>query len=152
MKHSGVVRQRCSKKTDTTSRTHLRCRTLVLHDLHCTVQRAFVLVSFEPLLERTTQVKNPANHWNLESRNWTEHSTHLHSGLDHIQGSVSEHAGGTSDGSKRTGHHGVNGLVGVLPLVIHKIKEVNREHQFGLECVTAGLYSPLYQFLSTVMT
>lgn len=47
-------------------------------------------------------------------------STRLHSGLDDVQGSVSEHAGGPSDGAERTGYHGVNGLVGVIPLVIHR--------------------------------
>lgn len=127
---------------------NLRHRTLVLHDLHGTVQRAFVLVSFETLSERTHTGKEPCQH--LEPGRPRD-PTHLHSGLDDVEGSVSEHAGGASDGSERTGYHGVNGFVGVIPLVIHK-KTVILELRLGHECVTTGSYTPLYQFLSTVMT
>lgn len=98
---------------------NLRHRPLVLHDLHCTVQRAFVLVSFETLSERTHTGHKPCQQLGPGRPG---DSTHLHSGLDDIQGSVSEHAGSASDGSEHTGYHGVNGFVGVIPLVIHKKK------------------------------
>lgn len=96
---------------------NLRHRPLVLHDLHCTVQRAFVLVSFETLSERTHTGHKPCQQLGPGRPG---DSTHLHSGLDDVQGSVSEHAGSASDGSEHTGYHGVNGFVGVIPLVIHK--------------------------------
>lgn len=41
-------------------------------------------------------------------------TTDLHSGLDDVQRSVSEHAGGTGDRSKQSGQHGVDGFVGII--------------------------------------
>lgn len=91
----------------------------MLHDLHRAVQRAFVLVSFETLSERTRTGQEPCQQ---AEPGRPRHSTHLHSGLDDVEGGVPEHAGGASEGSERTGYHGVNGFVGVVPLVIHKNK------------------------------
>lgn len=100
---------------------NLRHRTLVLHDLHCAVQRAFVLVSFQTLSEGTHTAEDPWQQLELW-RPWPLPSTHLHPGLDDVEGSVPEDAGGSSDGSERTRYHGVNGSVGVVALVIHKKK------------------------------
>lgn len=89
--------------------------------------------------------------WQQAEPGRPRHNTHLHSGLDDVEGGVPEHAGGTSDGSERTGYHGVDGFVGVVPLVIHKEKSF-WSFSLGQECVIAGWHTPLYQFLSTVMT
>lgn len=86
-------------------------------------------------------------------------STNLHSGLNDIEGSVSEHTGSTSNSSKQTSYQRVNGFVGVITLVIEK-KEKDKKLIFGLqvwpECGNYFDYlftdKPLYQFLSDVIT
>lgn len=97
----------------------LRLRTLVLHDLRRAVQRAFVLVRLETLSERRSTGQEPCQQGEPGR---PRHNTHLHSGLDDVEGGVPEHAGGASDGSERAGYHGVDGFVVVVPLVIHKKK------------------------------
>lgn len=76
--------------------------------------------------------------------------THLHPGLDDIQGRVPEHAGGAGHRPEQAGHGGVDVPVGVVSW-----QEANGGD--GRAAVPSaghqgGESSPLYQFLSDVMT
>lgn len=70
-------------------------------------------------------------------------STNLHSGLYDIEGSVSEHTGGTSNSSKHTSYQRVNGLVGVIALVIEK-KQNKREQKVNFWAAGLSRVWPLF--------
>lgn len=99
---------------------NLRHRSLMLHDLDGTIQCAFVLVSFKTLLNQDTYVSvlllRVKKITRLQESDWTN----LHSGLNHIQGSVSKHTDSTSNSSKESSYHRVDGFVRVITLVFEK--------------------------------
>lgn len=89
-------------------------------------------------------------------------STHLHSGLNYVKGSVSKYTGSTSDSSKQTSHQRVNDFVRIITLDFQNPptpKKITLRLFFGHLSVVAiasfihtHAHTPLYQFLSTVMT
>lgn len=89
-------------------------------------------------------------------------STHLHSGLNYVEGSVSKYTGSTSDSSKQTSYQRVNDFVGIITLDFQNPpppKKITLRLLFGHMSVVAiasfihtHTHTPLCQFLSEVMT